>query len=309
MENNKFEVIVIGGGPAGMSAALVLGRSRIRTLVLNTENPRNNVTKHSHGFLTQDGKHPTDIFKEAKKQLNKYSSVEYRNEKAIDLIKIEDGFQVKTEFNAYKTKRVVVATGHRDNIESIGIDGLVEVYGKSVYPCPFCDGFEMADKKLAVIGDAVKAPMFSKVISHWSNDVIVFTNGDKVVDIELIKSLKSKNIEIIEDKIIKLHSLKGKLISIELDGGESVEREGGFLPDTKSQESTNFAHKMRIPSEEGRFGMSFYVIDENKETEVPGFYIVGDAQTGWSGVAVSVAEGSKVGSAITHQIIMEKWKN
>ncbi|CAM1372410.1 NAD(P)/FAD-dependent oxidoreductase [Tenacibaculum xiamenense] len=307
MANNKFEVIVIGGGPAGMSAALVLGRSRIHALVINTETPRNAVTKHSHGFLTQDGKHPTEIFKEAKQQLNKYKSVTYKNEKAIDLKKIEGGFQVKTESKVYTSKRVVIATGHKDNIESIGIDGLVEVYGKSVYPCPFCDGFEMADKKLAVIGDATKAPMFSKVISHWSNDVIVFTNGNKVVDLDLKKELKSKNIDIIEDKITKLHSSKGELLSIELEGGRSIDREGGFLPDTHSSESTSFAQKMKIPTEEGKFGMSAYIIDENKETMVKGLYIIGDAQTGWSGVAVSVAEGSKVGSAITHQIIMEKW--
>lgn len=308
MINKTLEVIIIGGGPAGMSAALVLGRSRIKTLILNTENPRNIVTTHSHGFLTQDGKHPTEIFTTAKKQLDKYSSVNYKNEKAVDLKLIEEGFQVMTETTNYKSKRVIIATGHKDNIADIGIDGLVEVYGKSVYPCPFCDGFEMVDKKLAVFGDAFMAPMFSKTISHWSKDIIVFTNGEKVLDNELVLNLQKNGIAIIEEKIKKLISKNGILKSVELDDGSSIEREGGFLPDTKSTENTTFAKELNVPTEIGHFDMEMYEVDENKETELTGLYIIGDARTGWSGVAESVAEGSKVASAITHQIISENWK-
>ena len=308
MTNKTLEVIIIGGGPAGMSAALVLGRSRINTLILNTENPRNIVTTHSHGFLTQDGIHPTEIFNTAEQQLGKYSSVNYKNEKATDLELIEEGFVVKTETTEYRSKRVIIATGHKDNIADIGIDGLMEVYGKSVYPCPFCDGFEMADKKLAVFGDAFMAPMFSKTISHWSKDIIVFTNGEKVSDKELILNLKKNNISIVDKKIKRLISKDGILESIELDDGTSIEREGGFLPDTKSTESTNFAKELNVPTEIGHFEMEMYKVNENKETEISGLYIIGDARTGWSGVAESVAEGSAVGSAITHQIISENWK-
>lgn len=303
-----YEIIIIGGGLAGMSAALVLGRSRIKTLLLNTENPRNLVTIHSHGFLTQDGKHPSEIFKVAKEELNKYPSVTYQKEKAIDVKRDNNGFTVKTENNTFKAKRVVIATGHKDNIGSIGIEGLIEVYGKSIYPCPFCDGFEMADKKLAVIGDAMMAPMFSKTISHWSNDVIVFTNGEKVEDKELLSNLTKNGIQVVDKKIKKLISTEGQLRGVELIDDTIIEREGGFLPDTKSTESTDFAKKMKIPTESGHFGMEIYKVDANKETEVKGLYIIGDARTGWSGVASSVAEGSEVAAAITHQIIDENWE-
>jgi len=308
METTEFEVTIIGGGPAGMSAALVLGRSRIKTLLLNTETPRNAVTRHSHGFLTQDGKHPTEIFNTAKAQLSKYASVTYRKEKAIHLHLTEHGFQIASETASYHTKRVIIATGHRDNIDAIGIAGLVEVYGKSVYPCPFCDGFELADKKLAVIGDAMMAPMFSKTISHWSTDVIAFTNGEKVLDKELQANLATNGISIIEDPIKQLLSRDGQLWGIELENGQIIEREGGFLPDTQSTESTDFAQKINVPTEMGHFGMESYKVDENKETEITGLYLIGDARTGWSGVAASVAEGSEVGAAITHQIIEENWK-
>ncbi|CAM1365753.1 conserved hypothetical protein [Tenacibaculum litoreum] len=303
----SYEVIIIGGGPAGMSAALVLGRSRIKTLVLNTESPRNNITTHSHGFLTQDGKHPSEIFRIAKQQLTKYTSVDYKKEKAVSVKDENNLFSVKTEHEIYSAKRVIVATGHKDNIAEIGIEGLTDVYGKSVYPCPFCDGFEMADKKLAVIGDAIMAPMFSKTISHWSKDVIVFTNGEKVEDKELLSNLIKKGIQIVEKKIKKLISIKGQLTGVELIDNTIIEREGGFLPDTKSTESTDFVKKMNVSTEIGHFGMEFYKVDENKETEIKGFYIIGDARTGWSGVASSVAEGSEVAAAITHQIIEENW--
>ncbi|WP_417785054.1 NAD(P)/FAD-dependent oxidoreductase [Tenacibaculum sp.] len=303
----SYEVIIIGGGPAGMSAALVLGRSRIKTLVLNTESPRNNITTHSHGFLTQDGKHPSEIFRIAKQQLTKYTSVDYKKEKAVSVKDENNHFSVETEHEIYSAKRVIVATGHKDNITEIGIEGLTDVYGKSVYPCPFCDGFEMADKKLAVIGDAIMAPMFSKTISHWSKDVIVFTNGEKVEDKELFSNLIKKGIQIVEKKIKKLISIKGQLTGVELIDNTIIEREGGFLPDTKSTESTDFVKKMNVSTEIGHFGMEFYKVDENKETEIKGFYIIGDARTGWSGIASSVAEGSEVAAAITHQIIEENW--
>lgn len=307
MNNKTSDVIIIGGGPAGMSAALVLGRSRIKTLILNAENARNKITKHSHGFLTQDGKHPTEILSIAKVQLSKYPSVYYKKEKALDL-QLEKGiFTIETASGNYQAKRVIMATGYKDNIADIGIEGLTEVYGKSVFPCPFCDGFEMADKKLAVFGDASMAPMFSKKIAHWSNDIIAFTNGDKVTDKELVQGLEKNGIQLVEERIDKLVSENGNLTSVVLENKTIFKREGGFIADTKSSESTDFAKKLNVPTETGPYGMEMYKVDENKETDIKGLFIIGDARTGWSGIAVSVAEGSSVGAAITHQIIDENW--
>lgn len=220
-----------------------------------------------------------------------------------------NGFKVDTENATYESKRIIIATGHKDNIEEIGIEGLQAVYGKSVYPCPFCDAFELADKKLAVIGDAMMAPMFAKTISHWSKDVIVFTNGDKVLDEALVTNLNRNGIIIIEGKIKKINSHNGQLKSIELNDGSLFERQGGFLPDTKSTEYTDFAKNMDISIELDFMGMETYKVNENRETNIEGLYIIGDARTGWSGVSSCVAEGSEVAGAITHQIIEENWKN
>ncbi len=307
MNNSPLEVIIIGGGPAGMSAALVLGRSRIKTLVLNTETPRNAITRHSHGFLTQDGIHPTEIFAVAKQQLDKYPSVSYKKQAAIRLERLAEGFQITTAEGSYTTRKVILATGYKDDIAKEEIPGLTKVYGQSVFPCPFCDGFEMADKPLAVFGDGTMGPLFAKKIAYWSKDLHVFTNGESVTDPETSKQLEAKGIQIIETKIEALREENGILKAVVLADGTEVLREGGFLAETHSTENVAFAKELNIPTEEGPFGMVNYIVDENKESSVKGFYIIGDARTGWSGVTSSVAEGSEVGKAITHQLIEEFW--
>lgn len=308
MVSIQFEVIIIGGGPAGMSAGLVLGRSRIKTLILNSEKPRNNVTTHSHAFLTQDGKHPSEIFAIALEQLSKYPAVQYQKEKAIKLNPVKKGYQVVTDKETYHAKRVIIATGFTDNIDKLNIPNLTEVYGKSVYPCPFCDGYELADKKLAIFGDAIEAPLFAKIISHWSKDIIVFTNGEPITHIGLEYALEKNNIQVIDQKIKTLNSSNGILESITLENGVIIEREAGFIADIKATESTNFAKELQLKKELDKDDKEIYSVNDSYETELKGIFIIGDARSGWSRIAGSVSEGSKVGVAITHQIINENWK-
>ncbi|SMF64506.1 NAD(P)/FAD-dependent oxidoreductase [Pseudobacteriovorax antillogorgiicola] len=309
MNKQYYDVIVLGGGPAGMNAALVLGRSRLEVLVLNAETPRNLVTTHSHGFLTQDGKHPSEILSIAKKQLKKYPLVDYRVDRAIDLVQLEIGFKVITESNEYLSRRVIVATGYKDNIDKLGIQGLREVYGKSVFPCPFCDGFEMSDRKLAVFGDANVGPMFAKIISNWSDDVVVVTNGEQIKDEQVLESLRRNKVSLIDKPIKDLVSKNGLLEKIVFEDGASVSRDGGFIADTRATESVDFLNKLKLPTSSGFIGMKSYKVDENKESPIKGLYIVGDARTGWSGVVSAAAEGSDVAASITHQIVAEKWIN
>lgn len=309
MNDKKFEVIIIGGGPAGMSAVLVLGRSRIKTLVLNTETARNLATQHSHGFLTQDGKHPSEIFNTAKAQLDQYAAVTYRKEEVIQLEKEETGFVVETKSEKYSSTRVIVAAGYKDDVENTGINGLKGVYGQSVFPCPFCDGYEVADQKLAVFAGAAMVPFLSKLVYHWSKDVIAFTNGEKVEDLNIVATLNKKGIQVIEQKINQLISTNGQLSAVELEDGSLIEREAGFIRETKVYPSTPFAERLNVPYEDGHFGMKVYQVDENMETEVKGLYMIGDARTGWSGVASSVAEGSDAAQAITVQIAFEAWES
>ncbi len=231
----------------------------------------------------------------------------YRCEDVQDLEVLKSGFRVKTSAEEFSGQRVIIATGHRDNIDLLDIEGLQEVYGRSIFPCPFCDGFEMADKKLAVIGDAEMAPRFAKTIAHWSKDVMVFTNGQAVKDPLVLEGLAKNEIKVIENKILRLKSVQGELTAIELMNGSIIERQGGFLPDTKSTESTDFAKKLNVATKMSHFGMEEYQVDDNKETNLKGLYIIGDARAGWTGVAAAVAEGSAVGAAITHQIIDENW--
>ncbi len=305
MDKNTFDVIIIGGGPAGMSAALVLGRSRINTLILNTEKPRNAITSHSHGFLTQDGKHPLEILEIAKQEQKKYAAVTYKIEEAIHLSHQNSMFLVRTDVSEYCAKRVILASGYTDHIKGVNIPGLTKVYGKSVFPCPFCDGFEVADKKLAVFSNPEMVSFISKLVSNWSKDIITFTNGEMIENRALVNELEEKNIRVVEQKIKQLHSNAGQLFAIELENGEVINRDAGFIRNTKASESTKFAHRLKLSAESGHFGVHIYTVDDNKETKIKGLYIIGDAQSSWSGVASAVASGSDVAQAITIQLTEE----
>ena len=283
------------------------GAGLINTLILDVNKARNLVTSHSHGFLTQDGKHPSEIQKMATEQLSKYPSVSYRQEEAIDAKIKQDGFVIYTTKGSYQAKRLILATGYKDRIEELGIEGLTEVYGKSVYPCPFCDGFELADKPLAVFSQASKVLSYAKTISHWSDDIVVFTNGDTVTDSEVISSLRRNKIELVQHKIRKLISQEGRLTAVLLENNATIEREAGFIADTKSIESTDLAKRLKVPAD-AESGQLVYKVDHDQESEIKGLFIVGDAINGWSGVAKSVAEGSTAGRAITLQLVDENWR-
>ena len=308
MKRKTYQVIIIGGGPAGLSAALTLGRGRVKTLVLNTETPRNKITKASHGFLTQDGVAPLKLISKGKRELKNYSEITYKKEKALKIEKLKFGFSVKTSNEIYHALRIILATGHQDQIASFNIKGLTKVYGISVFPCPFCDGYELANKPLAIFADAELGPEFAKTLLQWSNDIIVFTNGEKVKDMTIKEKLKNKGVVIEEGKIEEIISINGHLKKVKLEDGSEYKRVAGFLPDTNSIERVDFARSLNVPIEKGHLDMEEYQLDENKEAPIKGLFIIGDARVSWSGIACAIADGYEVGITITHQIIEDNWK-
>jgi thioredoxin reductase len=147
-----IDLTIVGGGPAGMSAALVAGRAMLRTVIVNAENPRNQVTTGSHGFLTRDGVHPREILAVGKEQLAKYETVEYV-QGTVGAVRghVDGGFTADLgDTKVLRTKRIVIATGYRDDLSELKLVGIEDVYGRSVYPCVFCDGFEQRNKRLAL---------------------------------------------------------------------------------------------------------------------------------------------------------------
>ncbi|MFV1465870.1 NAD(P)/FAD-dependent oxidoreductase [Phaeobacter sp. JH20_02] len=303
-----YDLIIIGGGPAGQSAALVAGRSRLKTAFINAEAPRNFVTTASHGFLTRDGAHPSTLLEVSKEQLRKYPSVRYIADKAVDVAQLPGGFSVTTWGGETLTgARMVIATGYRDDLDQLALPGIEKVYGKSVYPCPFCDGFEHAGEALAIFGhDEVEH--FVPMMRLWSDDMIVFTNG-RPLDAKVKAELIAKGVPVEEGNIAGLRSAEGILTHVTLEDGREIARQSGFAVEDFSAPSTGFAERLGVLAKgENDWGMPERA-DSAGTTNVPGLYVVGDARTGFSGVAAAVAEGGFCVEMIAHQIAMDLWNN
>lgn len=301
-----YDLIIIGGGPAGQSAALIAGRTRMQTAFINAENPRNFVTTASHGFLTRDGAHPSELLSVAKEQLKKYPSIDYMVDKVTDVARLPVGFSATTSSGeTLSTTRMLIATGHRDHLEKLDLPGIDSVYGKSVYPCPFCDGFEHADEALAIFGHAV-VEHFVPMMRIWSQDMVVFTNG-KPLDSKLKDRLINKGIAVEEGKVTALLSETGRLTHVVLQDGRKIARQSGFVVDEFSSPSTDFAERLGvIPNEANDWGMP-ELAGASGTTNIPGLYVVGDARIGFSGIAAAVSEGGFCVEMMAQEMAMARW--
>lgn len=301
-----LDLVIIGGGPAGMSAALVAGRARLRTLVLNAEAPRNAVTGASHGFLTRDGVHPTELLAIGKAQLAPYTSVRYLVQRVADVGPHEHGIAVvAADGTRWVSARVVIATGFVDELDRLAMPGIDAVYGNSVFPCPFCDGFEHRDDRLAIFGGQ-GVHHFASVVRIWSGDLIVFTNG-VALSPEAHRALAHNGVGVHEEKIEALQAQGGQLQSVVLRDGRTIVRDGGFISADYSRPATTFAADLGVGTKVNDWGMTICDVDEVGRSSVPNVFVIGDAKHGFAGLIAAAAEGSACASAIVHDIAQERW--
>ncbi|WP_335872010.1 NAD(P)/FAD-dependent oxidoreductase [Bacillus sp. 2205SS5-2] len=304
MNEKIFDCIVIGGGAAGLSAALVLGRSRRDTLVIDENHPRNSVTRASHGFLSRDGITPGEFKEISLEQLKKYPTVLYEQDRVENVVKPDFTFKVTTnKGKVYQSKKVIFSTGMKDDLPSI--KGLKEVYGTSVYPCPYCDGWERRDKKLAVFGNGDWLMHYAKMIYNWSNDLIVFTNGAAEITTNEKKELMDHGVQLVEQPIVELKSTNGQLENVIVESGESYERTDGFIMDTGETQACDIPLKLGIELIE----MGGYKVNEKGETTINGLYIIGDAKNAFSGLIKAASEGYELGAIMNGEMVIEAWEN
>lgn len=303
---NRLDVAIIGGGPAGMSAALISGRVGLSTLVVNAEEPRNNVTTASHGFLTRDGAHPTEFLEVAKSQLEKYKTVRYVQGRVREVRSVGEGFELSLQDGETATvERVVIATGYRDDLQRLNLPGIERVYGKSVYPCPFCDGFEHRAERMAVFGGE-GVEHFVSMVRMWSEDLVVFTNGEKL-NVDESARMTARGVRVYDSPVTALASEAGVLRTVELEDGQSVERDCGFLGGDFSEPATRFAERLGVEETTNGWGMKVYVADSAGKTNVPGVYVVGDAKSGFGGLLAAAREGAAALESIAHDIAATRW--
>lgn len=297
----NYEVIIIGGSYAGLSAGLALGRSMREVLIIDSNEPCNKQTPQSHNFITQDGETPANISNKALEQVLKYPTVNFLNDRVIDVIKnsVANTFEVEATAQQYFTaKKVLFATGVRDIMPEIA--GFSQCWGISIFHCPYCHGYETRNQKLGIIANGDIGFHFSTMIHHWSKDLILFTNGKSALSPEQYDKIAGKNIGIIETEIEAFVHQDGKLEQVVLTDGSKYVISAVFAKPA-------FEQHCEIPKKLAcEFTDDGYLkIDDFQETTITSVFATGDNTTMLRAVSAAVASGTKAGAFINKALIDE----
>jgi thioredoxin reductase len=294
-----LDVVIVGAGPAGLSAALVLGRCRRRVLVCDAGHPRNAASRALHGFLTRDGIEPAEFLRLGREQLGPYETIELRHTKVTEAHRLASGFEVTlTSGERVSSRKLLLATGVVDDVPAI--EGLAELYGRSVFHCPYCDGWEERDQPVAVYGRGESGLGLALELLLWSHDLVLCTDGPSGLSEGDLKRLERHDIKLREDPIVRLEGSNGTLERIVFANGESLARNAMFFSSSQRQ-SSDLAQKLGCEfTEQGCVDTGDY-----ETTKVPGLYVAGDASRLVQFVIVAASEGAQAAVAINKELIKE----
>ena len=292
------DVVVIGGGPAGLSAALVLGRARRHTLLLDAGAGRNAPAAEAHGVFTRDGTPPAELRQIGRDQLAPYG-VEVRAVEAVEARRVDGGFEVVlTGGEVVSTRKLLLATGLTDDLPPI--EGFAERWGRSVVDCPFCHGWEVRDEPVAVLARGEIAVEYTPLIRNWSRDLVLCTDGDAQLDVEQRRRLEWLEIPIREERIARLEGQDGALERIVFADGGALPRRAIFVRTALRQRSDLPERLGCALTDAGRI-----LVDERGRTSVPGVAAAGDAASRSTSVINAAAGGALAAASLTHELAAE----
>jgi thioredoxin reductase len=300
-DNKNFDVIIVGGSYSGLAAAMALGRALKQVLIIDGGKPCNRQTPHSHNFITQDGKTPTEIATLARQQVKKYETVKFLNDLAIQGVKTENRFEIKTQSGeTFNAKKLIFASGINDIMPNI--KGYAECWGISVLHCPYCHGYEVKNEKTGILGNGDYGFEFSSLISNWTNDLTLFTNGKSTLTIEQASKLKKHAIKILEKEIESLEHHNGHLENILFKDGTKESVKAIY---TRAE----FRQSCAIPNELGcELNEQGYIkVDNLQKTNVHGVFACGDMTSRMRTVANSVATGTTAGMMLNNESVFEEF--
>lgn len=296
MNSELYDCIIIGGGPAGLNAAVVLGRCRRKVLVFDTAQYRNKQSHGMHNYLTRDDILPSDFISICQKELEKYS-VQLLHKKIISASKNEEGnFVAKDdEGRSYHSKKLLVATGLTDTIPPI--PGFKEMYGRSVFHCPYCDGWEVRDKKLGVYARNKEGWELALALKGWSDFVTLYLDGKNKIKPTQEEQLKANKIPVVRLTFERLEGKDGQLQKIVFKNGEKQDCDALFFVNGYTQQC-NLAEA---------FGCNInkkgvVVTNRFQQTNIDGLYVAGDASKDMHFVVVAAAEGAKAAVIINKEL-------
>ena len=303
MPIDTWDTIIIGGGPAGLSAALVLGRCCRRVLVCDAGQPRNRASTALHGYLTRDGIAPHEFLAVARQQLLGYQNVQLLNKEVTDVRREAKGsFRVTFDDDRSEVARkVLIATGVVDQLPAIV--RIEEFWGKSVHQCPYCDGWELRGAPVAVYGKRARGLEMARAMTAWTSDIALCTDGRAGFTAEVRTHLERNGIEVIEDRIVELEGVDGQLEALVFDSGRRLPRRALFF-DTPCESRLELARKLGCQiTRKGAVRCGQY-----EATSVPGVFVAGNLIKDVQLVIVAAAEGTRAAFGINRSLTREDFE-
>lgn len=295
-----LDVIIVGAGPAGLNAALVLGRCRRQTLVLDSGRPRNSTASAMWGFLSRDGVDPHELLRIGREQLRPYDTVELQAAEVVNAERREDGtFEITLrDETKLAARKLLLATGVVDEIPEIA--GIEIFYGESVQHCPYCHGWEVRDQPIVIYGKGPDAARFALEMTCWSRDLVLCTDGPANLRDKDRRRLRQRDIPVREEQIARLEGDGRMLERVVFANGDVLECTSLFFHTGQRQHSDLVVTLGCEFTPEGSVAT-----DDHEATRVPGLYVAGDASRRAQFAIISAAEGTLAAIAINTALIRE----
>ncbi len=296
---NLFDVIIIGGGPAGLNAAVVLGRCNRKVLLFDHGEQRNRYSHGMHNYLTRDDITPKEFLQISQKELKKYGVKVLRAEVKHATKNDENFVVVDAKEKLYYSKKLILATGLTDNIPEI--KGVNKFYGKSVYHCPYCDGWENNNKAIGVYAKSKNGVDVALALTAWTSKITLYTDGKKYLKQQDKDLFAKKNIDIISEPIEALEGNRSQLKNIVFANGNKSFCEALFF-------SNGYHVQCHLVESLGcKVGKNNIAItNKSQQTNVSGLYVAGDISKDVHFVVVAAAEGAKAAVYINKELTKEK---
>jgi thioredoxin reductase len=295
--------VIVGAGPAGLSAALVLGRACRRVLICDSGTPRSWAAKEMHSYLTREGVSPDDFRRLAHRELEKFENVEFVASAATTARRLADGtFQI-TLANRRRvgSRKLLIATGVFDHLPPI--EGMQDFFGKSVHQCPYCDGWEVRGRDIAVYGKRQRGFEMARAMTAWTHDIVLCTDGPARFSREARSHLERNGIRLIEDRVVRLVGCRGKLREIEFASGQRIARSVLFF-DTPSSGQSRLAESLGCRFN-ARGGIE---CGKYEASSVPGVFVAGNIIRDVQLSIVAAAEGARAAFGINRALTREDFE-
>ncbi|UIR54922.1 NAD(P)/FAD-dependent oxidoreductase [Sphingobacterium sp. SRCM116780] len=298
IENQTFDVIIIGGSYAGLSAAMALGRSLRKVLLIDSGLPCNRQAPHAHNFITQDGEMPKNIANKAKTQVLNYETVTFHEDIAIQVRRSGDTFELMTQLGkTFSTKKMLFATGLKDIMPPI--PGFSDCWAKSILHCPYCHGYEVKNQETGILGNSNLAFHYAQLVSNLTDKLTIFTNGKSVFSAEQYQLIQRNKIRIIEQEVLAIEHHNGQLSSILLKDGSVNQLKALYARPSVEQHC-----KIPIELSCELTDQGLLKLDNFQQTTVPGIYACGD-NSAFRSIATAVSSGSQAGATINMALSTE----